>query len=98
MGESIVEKANRWVGRAASLNDSPEESRFISSLGKPADSLLQGTFMKSGNTRRQADTAVQCGFSPRRSKNHAPPTRKCYFKNRCPPSTRRTAPVPSFAG
>ena len=46
---SIVEKANRWVGRATSLNDSPEEFRIHLLLGEPTDSQLQGTFIKAQN-------------------------------------------------
>ena len=49
MGESIVEKANRWVGRAASLNDSPEAFQIHLLLGEPVDTQLQGTFLKAQN-------------------------------------------------
>jgi hypothetical protein len=48
-GSSIVEKANRWVGRAMSLIDSPEEFKIHLLLGEPADSQLQGTFIKAQN-------------------------------------------------
>jgi hypothetical protein len=48
-GGSIVEKANRWVGRAMSLNDSPEHFEIHMLLGEPADSQLQSTFLKAQN-------------------------------------------------
>jgi hypothetical protein len=46
---SIVEKANRWVGRATSLNDSPDNFEIHLLLGAPADSELKGTFIKAQN-------------------------------------------------
>ncbi len=46
---SIVEKANRWVGRATSLNDSPDKFKIHLLLGAPADSHLQDTFIKAQN-------------------------------------------------
>jgi hypothetical protein len=48
-GGSIVEKANRWLGRATSLNDSPESFKIHLLLGEPEDSRLQGNFMKAQN-------------------------------------------------
>lgn len=48
-GGSIVEKANRWVGRATSLNDSPELFKIHLLLGEPQDSRLQGNFIKAQN-------------------------------------------------
>lgn len=48
-GGSIVEKANRWVGRATSLNDSLERFKIHFLLGEPQDSRLQGTFIKAQN-------------------------------------------------
>jgi hypothetical protein len=48
-GRSIVEKANRWVGRATSLIDSPERFEIHLLLGEPTDSQLQGTFIKAQN-------------------------------------------------
>ena len=48
-GGSIVEKANRWVGRATSLNDSAERFKIHLLLGEPADSRLQSTFLKAQN-------------------------------------------------
>ncbi len=48
-GSLIVEKANRWVGRAMSLNDSSEEFKIHLLLGEPADSQLQGAFIKAQN-------------------------------------------------
>jgi hypothetical protein len=52
-GRSIVEKANRWVGRAMSLSGSPEEFQIHLLLGEPADSQLQGTFIKAQNILKQ---------------------------------------------
>ena len=46
---SIVEKANRWVGRATSLMDSSEKFEIHLLLGEPADSQLKGTFIKAQN-------------------------------------------------
>jgi len=46
---SIVEKANRWVGRAASLSDSPDKFKIHLLLGAPTDSQLQDTFIKAQN-------------------------------------------------
>ena len=48
-GGSIVEKANRWVGRGTSLNDSPEEFKIHVLLGEPEDSRLQSMFVKAQN-------------------------------------------------
>jgi hypothetical protein len=48
-GRSMVEKANRWVGRAVSLHDSREKFEIHLLLGEPADSQLQGTFIKAQN-------------------------------------------------
>jgi len=48
-GGSILEKANRWVGRATSLNDSAEQFKIHLLLGEPEDSRLQGTFLKARN-------------------------------------------------
>jgi hypothetical protein len=52
-GGSIVEKANRWVGRATSLNDSPERFKIHLLLGEPQDSRLQGMFIKAQNILRK---------------------------------------------
>jgi hypothetical protein len=46
---SILDKANRWVGRATSLADSSEPFRMHMLLGEPADSRLRGTFIKAQN-------------------------------------------------
>jgi hypothetical protein len=48
-GGSILDKANRWVGRATSLNDSPEQFKIHLLLGEPEDSRLQSTFVKAQN-------------------------------------------------
>jgi len=46
---SILDKANRWVGRATSLVDSSESFRIHMLLGEPADSHLAQTFIKAQN-------------------------------------------------
>ena len=46
---SILEKANRWVGRATSLLDSKEKFRIHMLLGEPRDSSLKATFVKAQN-------------------------------------------------
>jgi len=48
-GGSIVEKANRWVGRATSLNDSAESFKIHLLLGEPQDDRLQSNFIKAQN-------------------------------------------------
>ncbi len=48
-GGSILEKANRWVGRATSLNDSSESFKIHMLLGEPHDERLQSTFIKAQN-------------------------------------------------
>jgi hypothetical protein len=52
-GGSIVEKANRWVGRATSLNDSAESFEIHMLLGEPQDTRLQDTFMKAERILRK---------------------------------------------
>ena len=48
-GDSILDKANRWVGRATSLIDSAESFKIHLLLGQPEDTRLQGTFLKARN-------------------------------------------------
>ncbi|HME05596.1 MAG TPA: DUF3037 domain-containing protein [Bryobacteraceae bacterium] len=48
-GGSIVDKANRWLGRATSLNESSESFEIHFLLGEPWDSRLQGNFIKAQN-------------------------------------------------
>ena len=48
-GGSILDKANRWVGRATSLNDSSEEFKIHLLLGEPQDAGLYDTFVKAQN-------------------------------------------------
>jgi hypothetical protein len=52
-GGSMVEKANRWVGRATSLRDSADQFKIHLLLGEPADSRLQSTFIKAQNILRK---------------------------------------------
>lgn len=46
---SILDKANRWVGRATSLMDSADQFRIYMLLGEPSDNRLKGTFVKAQN-------------------------------------------------
>ena len=48
-GGSILDKANRWVGRATSLNDASEPFKIHLLLGEPQDPALQGVFSKAQN-------------------------------------------------
>jgi len=48
-GGSILEKANRWFGRATSLNDSSERFKIHLLLGEPQDPALQPVFTKAQN-------------------------------------------------
>jgi hypothetical protein len=52
-GGSIVEKANRWVGRGVSLNDSSERFKIHLLLGEPQDSNLQSVLIKAENILRK---------------------------------------------
>lgn len=46
---SMLEKANRWVGRATSLMDSADAFRIHMLLGEPSDDRLRSTFLKARN-------------------------------------------------
>jgi hypothetical protein len=46
---SMLDKANRWVGRATSLLDSPDPFRIHILLGEPADDRLKPTFVRAQN-------------------------------------------------
>jgi hypothetical protein len=46
---SMLEKANRWVGRATSLMDSSEPFRIHMLLGEPTDDRLMPAFVKAQN-------------------------------------------------
>lgn len=46
---SILDKANRWVGRAMSLVEGNENFKMHVLLGEPRDSKLQSTFVKAQN-------------------------------------------------
>jgi hypothetical protein len=50
---SLLDKANRWVGRAASLIESEERFRIHMLLGEPQDPRLQETFRKAYNILRK---------------------------------------------
>src|SRR5260221_6756281 len=46
---SILEKANRWLGRATSLAESSEKFRLHLLLGEPQGAGLKNTFIKASN-------------------------------------------------
>lgn len=46
---SLLDKANRWVGRSASLMETPEPFRLHMLIGAPQDARLQATFAKAQN-------------------------------------------------
>jgi hypothetical protein len=46
---SILEKANRWVGRATSLADSNDKFRLHLLLGEPQGAALKNAFIKASN-------------------------------------------------
>jgi hypothetical protein len=46
---SMLEKANRWVGRATSLLDSSEPFQIHMLLGEPSDGRLKESFIKAQN-------------------------------------------------
>jgi hypothetical protein len=46
---SVVEKANRWVGRSASLADSHEPFKLHLLVGEPKDPRLQSAFHRANN-------------------------------------------------
>lgn len=46
---SILDKANRWVGRAASLADSKERFKMYLLLGEPRESGLKTAYIKAQN-------------------------------------------------
>jgi hypothetical protein len=46
---SILDKANRWVGRAMSLSESEEDFKIHVLLGEPHDESLRSTYVKAQN-------------------------------------------------
>lgn len=52
-GPSIVDKANRWLGRATSLRESGEDFEMYLLLGEPQDGRLAGDFQKAQNILRK---------------------------------------------
>jgi hypothetical protein len=50
---SLLDKANRWVGRAASLMESDERFRIHLLLGEPQDPRLHDAFRKANNILRK---------------------------------------------
>jgi hypothetical protein len=47
--DSILDKANRWLGRITSLRDSPEKFKLYMLLGRPLIEKHQATFIKAEN-------------------------------------------------
>ncbi len=47
--DSILDKANRWVGRAVSLQDSPDKFKLHLLLGEPSIEKLRPAFIKAEN-------------------------------------------------
>ena len=47
--ESILDKANRWLGRGVNLKDSPEKFKVYMLLGEPRDEKLKAAFVKAQN-------------------------------------------------
>jgi hypothetical protein len=45
----MLDKANRWLGRATSLMDSADPHRIHLLLGEPQDERLRPTFVKAQN-------------------------------------------------
>jgi hypothetical protein len=58
-GSSILEKANKWVGRAMSLHASSEKFKMHLLLGEPEDSRLQSTFLKARNILKEMPDAPE---------------------------------------
>jgi hypothetical protein len=56
---SMVEKANRWLGRATILSDSKEKFRMYILLGEPQESSLRGAFTKAQNILHKMPTDHQ---------------------------------------
>jgi Protein of unknown function (DUF3037) len=50
---SILDKANRWVGRAISLLESSERFQIHLLVGKPQDSRVEGAYHKAWNILRK---------------------------------------------
>jgi hypothetical protein len=50
---SVVEKANRWLGRSASLSESDEPFKLHLLIGEPKDPRLHGAFQKANNILRK---------------------------------------------
>jgi len=50
---SLVEKANRWLGRSANLAESPEPFRLYLLIGAPQDPRLESAFAKARNILRK---------------------------------------------
>lgn len=46
---TILDKANRWLGRAANLADSKEKFKMYMLLGEPRESKLKAAFVKAQN-------------------------------------------------
>ena len=47
--DSILDKANRWLGRITTLRDSPDNFKLFLLLGRPSSEKHQATFIKAEN-------------------------------------------------
>jgi len=57
---SILEKANKWIGRATMLSDSPDIGKLYLLLGAPADSDLRVSYEKAvKNLRNKAPLSLE---------------------------------------
>ena len=57
-GGAIVEKANKWLGRAINLRESDEPVRLILLVGQPRRSELAGAAIRAENILRKADLEI----------------------------------------
>jgi hypothetical protein len=58
-GRHIVDKANRWLGRATTLHDSEENFQIHLLLGAPEDGQLQSSFVKAQHILEKIPTEKQ---------------------------------------
>lgn len=57
--ETILDKANRWLGRGTNLKDSPEEFKLYMLLGEPRDEKLKSAFVKAKNILNKMPVAKE---------------------------------------
>lgn len=58
-GQSIVEKAAHWLGRATSLQGGPESFRLFFLIGKPSSSVLWEEFSRAERILRSVPVATE---------------------------------------